>query len=652
MKNHIIGNILSATALLLLAACSLEEQMVQEPVSQQLATKAVNSSAHANAGSLLVLVDSPMSAEQVKELFGGEVLAAERLFPTVAGKEEKMKKHNLDRWFKLTLAEDAQLDIAAEAVASVDRVSRVQFNERLKQISADEFCAVPAESSFPRTKAELEQGLFNDPGFASQWHFLNKGDKAVNENAVAGADVNVNPAWRICAGDPRVIVAVVDQGVKYTHPDLADNMWVNEKELNGQEGVDDDGNGYVDDIYGFNFCRMSSEITWTKKVSPGHGTHVAGTIAAVNNNGTGVCGIAGGSGKGDGVRIMSCQMFDDDENDGSTEAIVLAVKYAADMGAQILQCSLGYEGNVIKNDAAYKRLASVEYDAFQYFIDQKNCDALDGGIVIFASGNSSYPMAAYPGAYRDFICVTATSSDMLPAYYTNYGPGCNIAAPGGEVFSNGPQNSGVLSTVPSEAFGSDYAFFQGTSMACPHVTGVAALGLAHAMQLGKKFSVSEFKSLLLTSVRNLEPYMDRQTHKSFGSISIALEPYRNRMGTGLVDAWKFLMAIEGTPSVQVMTGTSTRLDLRPFFGDAAKEMTFIKVEASEEDEMALGIESLELQSGSVDVTCFREGCGKIKVTAVGGGSNAGTDSSVGGMTISREISIISRAEASSNGGWL
>ena len=652
MKRHIIKATLSGTVLLFLAACSLEEQTAVESVSQQLATKAVNTSAHANAGSLLVLVDSEMSAGQVKDLFGGEVIAAERLFPAVAGKEEKMKKHNLDRWFRLTLAEDASLDKAAEAVAAVDHVSRVQFNERLRHIGADEFRAVPAEATFPQTKAAGEQGLFNDPGFVSQWHFLNKGDKAVNENAVAGADVNVNPAWRICAGDPRVIVAVVDQGVKYTHPDLADNMWVNEKELNGQEGVDDDGNGYVDDIYGFNFCRMSNEITWSKKESPGHGTHVAGTIAAVNNNGTGVCGIAGGSGNGDGVRIMSCQMFDDTDNDGSTEAIVLAVKYAADMGAQILQCSLGYEGNVIKNDAAYKRLASVEYDALQYFIDQKNCDALDGGIVIFASGNSAYPMASYPGAYRDFICVTATSCDMLPAYYTNYGPGCNIAAPGGEVFSNGPQGAGVLSTVPSETFGSDYAYFQGTSMACPHVTGIAALGLSHAMKLGRKFTTEEFKSMLLTSVKDIESFMDRQTQKSFGSITIALEPYRNNMGTGLVDAWKFLMAIEGTPSVQVKTGSATRVDLRPFFGESAREMTFIKAEASEEDEMALGIESMELQSGSIEICCFREGCGKIKVTAVAGGSNAGSDSTVGGMTISREISIISRAEASSNGGWL
>ena len=647
-----ITAILYGSALLFLAACSVEEPVAEENVSQVLATKAVNTAEFANAGSLLVLMEPGMTPEQVKALFGDEVKSAQRVFPPVAGKEEQMKKHNLDRWYKLTLAEGASLEQAAEAVATVSEVSRVQFNERLVQIGS-EYEAVPMSVPFVATKATSDlQACFNDPGFPSQWHFLNKGDKAVHENCVAGADVNVNPAWRVCAGDPRVVVAVVDQGVKYDHPDLADNMWVNEKELNGTPGVDDDGNGYIDDIYGFNFCRMTNEITWDKEVSTGHGTHVAGTIAAVNNNGVGICGIAGGSGAADCLRIMSCQMFDNHENDGSTESILLAIKYAADMGAQILQCSLGYEGNVIKNDAMYKRMASAEFDVLQYFIDQKNCDALDGGIVVFASGNSSYPMASYPGAYRDFICVTATACDMLPAVYTNYGPGCNIAGPGGEVYSNGPQNSGILSTVPAESFGTDYAFFQGTSMACPHVTGVAALGLAHAIRLGKKFTTEEFKSLLLTSVKDLETYMDRQTMKNFGGISIDLEPYRNNMGTGLVDAWKFLMAIEGTPSVMVKAGSTSRVDLRPFFGDAAKEMTFIKAEASEEDEIALGIESLVIQSGSIDITCFREGCGKIRVSAIGGGSRPGTDSNVGGMTVTREISVISRAEASSNGGWL
>lgn len=97
----------------------------------------------------------------------------------------------------------------------------------------------------------------------------------------------------------------------YKHEDLAANMWVNQAELNGQKGVDDDGNGYVDDVYGYNFAKDQGDITWTDPEDSGHGTHVAGTISAVNNNGIGVCGIAGGSGNNDGVKIMSIQILPD-----------------------------------------------------------------------------------------------------------------------------------------------------------------------------------------------------------------------------------------------------------------------------------------------------------------------------------------------------
>ena len=112
-----------------------------------------------------------------------------------------------------------------------------------------------------------------------------------------------------------MIVAVVDQGVKYDHEDLAANMWVNEAELNGTPGVDDDGNGYVDDIYGYNFTKETGELDFSAELM--HGTHVAGTIAAVNNNGVGVCGIAGGSGRGDGVQIMSCEILGKSESGSS-----------------------------------------------------------------------------------------------------------------------------------------------------------------------------------------------------------------------------------------------------------------------------------------------------------------------------------------------
>ena len=343
---------------------------------------------------------------------------------------------------------------------------------------------------FPFNESERSQQM--------QWHYNNTGN-IFAQTSQLGADANVYAAWQLSTGNPDVIVAVVDQGVKYDHEDLAANMWVNEAELNGTPGVDDDGNGYVDDIYGYNFTKETGELDFSAELM--HGTHVAGTIAAVNNNGVGVCGIAGGSGRGDGVKIMSCQIFHDkDGGDAATSA--KAIKYAADNGAAIIQCSYGYPAGSVTSDTAYSSGASAEKQAIDYFIAKQNCAAIEGGLAIFAAGNDLTGISGYPGAYRDYISVTAMSCDYTPAYYTNYGPGCNIAAPGGDAYQSYLENintgaSEVLSTVN----GGKYGYMQGTSMACPHVSGVAALGLSYALQLGKTFTQNEFTTLLLTSVK-------------------------------------------------------------------------------------------------------------------------------------------------------
>lgn len=161
-------------------------------------------------------------------------------------------------------------------------------------------------------------------------------------------------------------MAVVDEGVAYNHPDLAANMWKNEKEIPGN-GIDDDGNGYVDDVYGYNFSMDEPQISWNKlrasdgrTCDQGHGTHVAGVVAAVNNNNVGISGIAGGSGKGDGVRIMSCQIYSGGKN-CTEEYLAKAIRYAADNGASILQCSWGYPAGGITSDKLYKKNQPLVY---------------------------------------------------------------------------------------------------------------------------------------------------------------------------------------------------------------------------------------------------------------------------------------------------
>ena len=217
----------------------------------------------------------------------------------------------MDRWFSIEFSKDVDLDAAAKSLATVDKVQRVEFSTIVKAPNVDKPEVVDVANVAYTRAGEYP----NDPSFAAQWSLLNEGNRNVEEGkdptyadygkegfvspyVRKGADINVVPAWEFTKGSPNVIVAVLDNGIDFNHEDLKDNMLVNEAELNGAEGVDDDNNGYVDDIYGYNFYANSPIIT----AGDGHGTHVAGTIAASSNNGKGIAGVAGGTGAGDGVR--------------------------------------------------------------------------------------------------------------------------------------------------------------------------------------------------------------------------------------------------------------------------------------------------------------------------------------------------------------
>ena len=340
------------------------------------------------------------------------------------GFTERHKAWGFHLWYRL------------EADEKTDIVDMLRSYERLEQIEI-------AEPSF---KKELIEGVHfeeylsdrgndidklnrgdewipDDTHYQHQWHYNNTGQF----DGTPGADISMPLAWGKEKGDTLVIVAILDTGVEYYHEDLAGNMW---HEI------------------GYNF------VTDSEVIEPmPHGTHVAGTVAAVNNNNTGVAGVAGGSGNNDGVRIMVCQIFTTYGSGGHH----LAPVYAADNGAAISQNSWGYgapgvyEHNVL--------------DAIDYFNQHGGGDAMEGGLTVFASGNQNSSLNFYPGYYSGAMAVASTNNDDLRSSFSNYGSHIEISAPGGG------ENKGVLSTIHEN----QYAYISGTSMAAPHVSGVAAL---------------------------------------------------------------------------------------------------------------------------------------------------------------------------------
>ena len=592
--------------------------------------------------------------------------------------EERLRNEGMHRWYIVTFDEAVDVNTAAEQFAEVAEVELVQFNAQMKQITDVKHEPTTTATTPPTTMATDLYPKFNDPELGRQWHYINVGDTSVYTGAKPGADINAGEAWDITAGDNRIVVAIIDGMVKYDHPDLAANMWVNQAEKSGAVGVDDDGNGYVDDIYGVNFVQhlYDGQTTIAEEVDSDHGTHVAGTVAAVNNNGIGGCGVAGGTGNGDGARLMACQVFHGiDKNDprkdawqsGAEVATARAFQYAADNGAAIAQCSWGYAVKM-ESDQAYSKSSNLEKTAIDYFIRYGGGEVLTGGLPIFAAGNEQSNFACYPGAYRDYLCVTAFSCDFTPAYYTNYGPGSNITAPGGDYLQRyytdgtGENNSDVFSTA--YLYGLQYDYKQGTSMACPHVSGVAALAIAHSLNIGKKLTTIELRNILLGSTHNIDRYCSSGT-KTGATLAppgqpsqittINLNRFHCKMGVGYIDAFKTLMNVQGTPCFTVRVGYKQSVDISDVIGGNPTGMTFINggVSMSQSDREKLGIEGdiTISQTGKLQIKCTKIGSAVLKITFIAGGSNLGSDEATGGMAITREVAVLSRNFAS-NGGWL
>jgi len=393
-----------------------------------------------------------------------------RLFPYNAKIESKLHQHGLDLWYVVELDETTS---PASAVSVYKKVSGVALAEVDHQKVVSPFQVQEAKGN---PTAPMDAMPFNDPYLPSQWHYHNTGQGGYS----VGCDINLFEAWKVTAGKRDVIVSIHDQGVDVAHADLAGNIWTNEAEANGTPNVDDDGNGYIDDIHGWNFDENTGKIT-----AEFHGTHVAGTIAAVNNNGFGVSGVAGGTGKNDGALVMSMQTL----GGGSFENSYV---YAAMMGSVISQNSWGYT-----EAGSYDQ--SV-LDAIDYFIAEAGNypgSPMKGGIVIFASGNSNTDQPFYPAFHPSVLAVNSIGPDFKRAYYSNYGTWTDITSTGGNTDLGG--TSGVLSTLPNNKVG----YMQGTSMACPHVSGIAALALANRTH---QMTPDELRNKLVTGVVDIDSY--------------------------------------------------------------------------------------------------------------------------------------------------
>ena len=296
----------------------------------------------------------------------------------------------------------------------------------------------------------------NDPSFGLLWGMQNTGQTVNADPGIAGADARATGAWDILVGNPGFVVAIIDSGTLLSHPDLAANIWTNPGEIAGN-GIDDDANGYIDDVSGYDFFSIDNNPS-----DGGHGTHTAGTVGAVGNNGIGVAGVAWN------CKIMPLRFLG--PTGGFTSDAILAIQYAVQKQVKVSNNSWG---GSVASQPLYDAIAAAR--------------SFDHLFVASAGNNAanSDSLPSYPAAYNldNIISVAATDNNDARAFFSNYGPASvDLGAPG----------VNVLST-----YGTSYAYLNGTSMAAPHVAGVAAL----VFMQNPTMTYAQVKARILGSVR-------------------------------------------------------------------------------------------------------------------------------------------------------
>lgn len=357
-------------------------------------------------------------------------------------------------------------DAATEENLPQSNVNVVDLPPDLTVREADEIYEDHPEIAYAEPDFELEPSATpNDTYYSRMWGLNNAGQTG----GTPDADIDAPEAWNTTTGKSSTVVAVIDEGVDVSHPDLRDNVWVNQDEVPAN-GIDDDNNGYVDDVNGYDFANDDASVYDPDPVvgeGDEHGTHVAGTIAASGDNGVGVTGVNWNA------RIMALKFLDVDG--GYTSDAVEAINYAVNNGVKISNNSWGGVGN-----SQSLRDAIARADAAGHLFVAA---AGNGGPDGIGDDNDASPN--YPASYDlpNVVSVAATNNRDNLTSFSNYGAASvDLAAPG----------AGILSTLP----GNSYGYFSGTSMVTPHVSGVAALLASQNAGLDD----AKLKSRLLQSV--------------------------------------------------------------------------------------------------------------------------------------------------------